>query len=290
MPRLTSDASGNLAKRQHYAAYGEQVGAPTGPAANDNETKGYIGENADTETGLIYLNARYYDPILARFITPDWFDPWKSGVGTNRYSYSENDPINKADPSGHQAESDNDRGKDTSNDPDAGSRGFAAASKGKDSTAPSVAGLDGRPAEYSVLPALALAAPAACTGACAAVVGGIISGILGGLAINSLKSEEKKDAKPTATLTDENKTKIAEKHGPGTGIPGKSEFPGDWDADKIGKAAVDIANDPNSTRAPGQAKGREVVSGVREGVSIDVVVAPDGAVVTAYPTGVEPNR
>ncbi|MGF7055671.1 RHS repeat-associated protein [Bosea sp. OAE752] len=101
--RVTSDASGNLAKRQHYQAFGEQIGAATGPAANDNETKGYIGETADAETGLIYLNARYYDPVLARFISPDWLDPWKEGVGTNRYSYSENDPINKSDPSGHNA-------------------------------------------------------------------------------------------------------------------------------------------------------------------------------------------
>lgn len=37
----------------------------------------------------------------ARFISPDDWDPTKPGVGTNRYAYSENDPINKSDPSGH---------------------------------------------------------------------------------------------------------------------------------------------------------------------------------------------
>lgn len=106
--RVTSDASGALAKRQHYQAYGQMIGAPTGPAANDGESKGYIGETRDDETGLLYLNARYYDPLLARFIQPDTLDPWLPGVGTNRYSYSLNDPINKSDPSGHQAENNND--------------------------------------------------------------------------------------------------------------------------------------------------------------------------------------
>ncbi|CAN7455504.1 RHS repeat-associated core domain-containing protein [Rhizobium sp. LjRoot254] len=38
-----------------------------------------------------------------RFISPDDWDPTKPGVGTNRYAYSENDPINKSDPNGHIA-------------------------------------------------------------------------------------------------------------------------------------------------------------------------------------------
>jgi hypothetical protein len=36
-----------------------------------------------------------------RFISPDPWDPIVPGVGTNRYAYAENDPINKSDPSGH---------------------------------------------------------------------------------------------------------------------------------------------------------------------------------------------
>jgi hypothetical protein len=39
----------------------------------------------------------------ARFISPDDWDPVVQGVGTNRYSYAENDPINKSDPNGHAA-------------------------------------------------------------------------------------------------------------------------------------------------------------------------------------------
>jgi RHS repeat-associated protein len=58
----------------------------------------------DPETGLTYLNARYYDPILARFISPDWFDPTQPGVGTNRYAYAANNPVAYKDPSGNVAQ------------------------------------------------------------------------------------------------------------------------------------------------------------------------------------------
>ncbi len=36
------------------------------------------------------------------FIQPDWFEVTKAGVGTNRYSYSFNDPVNLRDPSGNE--------------------------------------------------------------------------------------------------------------------------------------------------------------------------------------------
>ncbi|MGO4339989.1 RHS repeat-associated core domain-containing protein, partial [Labrys sp. KB_33_2] len=64
------------------------------------EDHGYIGERQD-ETGLLYLNARYYDPHIARFVSPDWWDPTQEGVGTNRYAYADNNPINVRDPAGH---------------------------------------------------------------------------------------------------------------------------------------------------------------------------------------------
>ena len=36
--------------------------------------------------------------------SPDWWDPTLPGVGTNRYAYAANDPINKSDPNGHMLE------------------------------------------------------------------------------------------------------------------------------------------------------------------------------------------
>jgi RHS repeat-associated protein len=58
-------------------------------------------ERHDAETGFLFLNARFYDPVLARFVSPDWWDPNQGGVGTNRYSYAGNDPVNKSDSNGH---------------------------------------------------------------------------------------------------------------------------------------------------------------------------------------------
>ncbi|NOX73212.1 MAG: RHS repeat-associated core domain-containing protein [Alphaproteobacteria bacterium] len=65
------------------------------------ETKGFIGERFDSDAGLQYLNARCYDPELGRFIQPDWFEVTEAGVGTNRYAYSANDPVNLSDPGGN---------------------------------------------------------------------------------------------------------------------------------------------------------------------------------------------
>ncbi|PWW01517.1 RHS repeat-associated protein [Hoeflea marina] len=42
-------------------------------------------------------------PDLGRFISPDDWDPTLPGVGTNRYAYAGNDPVNKADANGHGA-------------------------------------------------------------------------------------------------------------------------------------------------------------------------------------------
>ncbi|MCA0402120.1 MAG: RHS repeat-associated core domain-containing protein [Proteobacteria bacterium] len=100
--RLITDDTGASVKRTTYFAYGDR-GIESG-AATHSEEKGYIGESHDAETGLLYLHARYYDPAIGRFISPDWWDPNKPGVGTNRYAYSDNDPINKSDPNGHSAE------------------------------------------------------------------------------------------------------------------------------------------------------------------------------------------
>ncbi|MEP3299246.1 MAG: RHS repeat-associated core domain-containing protein [Pseudoruegeria sp.] len=52
---------------------------------------------------LTTLFALFASQASAMFIQPDWFDPTKQGVGTNRYSYCFNDPINCIDPSGNQA-------------------------------------------------------------------------------------------------------------------------------------------------------------------------------------------
>ena len=65
------------------------------------ESHGYIGERLDADAGLLFLNARYFDPQLAMFIQPDWWEVTEPGVGTNRYAYAGGDPVNGSDPGGH---------------------------------------------------------------------------------------------------------------------------------------------------------------------------------------------
>ncbi|MEP3893166.1 MAG: hypothetical protein ABJN52_04125 [Litorimonas sp.] len=50
---------------------------------------------------LTALFALFASQASAMFIQADWFDPSDPDVGTNRYSYSHNDPINLADPGGN---------------------------------------------------------------------------------------------------------------------------------------------------------------------------------------------
>jgi hypothetical protein len=71
-------------------------------------------------------------------------------------------------------------------------------------------------------------------------------------------------------------------HAPGTGIPGKTEFPQGWTGDAITAAALSVARDPETlhrSRVP----DRWEATGVRAGVSIRVVVRDDGFIVTAIP-------
>jgi len=98
--RTVTDDTGAVVNGTVYHPFGELSEWLTSPALTE-ETKGFIGERYDTDSGLQYLNARYYDPELAMFIQPDWWEVTQAGVGTNRYAYSAIDPVNLSDPGGN---------------------------------------------------------------------------------------------------------------------------------------------------------------------------------------------
>ena len=85
--------------RLFYEPNGEPTRVPL-VLAPAQETRSWLSERHDEDAGLTYLNARFYDPLLARFVQPDPLDPTTPGVGTNRYTYAANDPINRIDPEG----------------------------------------------------------------------------------------------------------------------------------------------------------------------------------------------
>ena len=72
---------------------------PLGIEDDENVTdKLYTSQTKDTSTDLYYYHARYYDPVMARFLQPDTM------VGGNRYQYVGNNPVNFSDPTGHRAD------------------------------------------------------------------------------------------------------------------------------------------------------------------------------------------
>ena len=71
--------------------------------ANANPLR-YRGYYYDTETGYYYLQSRYYDASICRFINadiPEIAQVSKSiSAGTNLFAYCNNEPINNSDPDG----------------------------------------------------------------------------------------------------------------------------------------------------------------------------------------------
>ena len=61
----------------------------------------YHGYRYDSETGLYYLNSRYYDPETGRFINADGFVSTGQGqLSANMFAYCENNPVNREDKNG----------------------------------------------------------------------------------------------------------------------------------------------------------------------------------------------
>jgi Bacterial EndoU nuclease len=71
-------------------------------------------------------------------------------------------------------------------------------------------------------------------------------------------------------------------HRHGTGRPGKTEFPADWDDERVVSHVVDVARNPD-TRPVWQPNHRWRVRGERDGVDVTVVVLPDSRIWTAWP-------
>ena len=64
----------------------------------------YRGYFYDAETGFYYLNSRYYDPVVSRFISPDvQINADQGPLGMNIYAYCLNNPINRVDVSGNKS-------------------------------------------------------------------------------------------------------------------------------------------------------------------------------------------
>jgi RHS repeat-associated protein len=96
--RAITNAAGLKVRGYDYAPYGAVL-QTAGATAN---TIGWGGHRLDDETGLVFMNARTYDPQLGRFISADGVVPDEvSPQALDRYAFGYDNPIANVDPTGH---------------------------------------------------------------------------------------------------------------------------------------------------------------------------------------------
>ncbi|HTU80235.1 MAG TPA: RHS repeat-associated core domain-containing protein, partial [Solirubrobacteraceae bacterium] len=89
--RLITGSTGKVEGKCSYSAYGTPTceGTATTPL-------GWDGQYTSSDTGLVYLRAREYDPNTAQFLSRDPLTP----ITGEPYSYAEDNPLNETDPTG----------------------------------------------------------------------------------------------------------------------------------------------------------------------------------------------
>jgi len=102
------DENGTLCWEETYTPYGSKtkredsfIPAGCGVLA---EERGFTGHTEDIETDLVYMQQRYYDPTVGRFLSIDPLDANPNDPLTlNRYAYANNNPLKYFDPDGRSA-------------------------------------------------------------------------------------------------------------------------------------------------------------------------------------------
>ncbi|MDR0506376.1 MAG: FG-GAP-like repeat-containing protein, partial [Dysgonamonadaceae bacterium] len=100
-----TDASGNVKEKYAFSAFGKRVN-PSEWRLADTRTaflfnRGYTMHEHLSEFGLINMNGRVYDPLIAQFLSPDPYIQMPGNwLNYNRYSYCLNNPLKYTDPSG----------------------------------------------------------------------------------------------------------------------------------------------------------------------------------------------
>ena len=101
------DSSGNQIVSYVYDSWGKLVSISGSQAETIGEANPfrYRGYYYDTETGLYYLQSRYYDPEVGRFLNIDSVMGVNGDIHTyNLFAYCGNNPVNRADPTGAATE------------------------------------------------------------------------------------------------------------------------------------------------------------------------------------------
>ena len=100
-PIAATNASGQVLWRESYRPYGERT---TNSAASSGNDVWFTSRRQDVESGLVYMGARYYDPVAGRFASTDPKGFNEQNIHShNRYAYANNNPYRYADPDGRDA-------------------------------------------------------------------------------------------------------------------------------------------------------------------------------------------
>ncbi len=95
---VTTDANGNRVTELRYLPYGDTRYNP----GSQITTYRFTGQRWDSGTGLYFYNARWYDPLIGRFIQADTIVSQPGNPqDLNRYTYCRNNPLRFIDPSGY---------------------------------------------------------------------------------------------------------------------------------------------------------------------------------------------
>lgn len=98
---LVTGPAGQVLQQVYYDPFGTILENIVAPGVDGMRIL-YTGQLWDAWSGLLYLNTRYYNPRLGRFLTPDTIVPELfHPLAWNRYSYVQNNPLRFIDPSGH---------------------------------------------------------------------------------------------------------------------------------------------------------------------------------------------
>ena len=101
---LTLDDQAQVLQHSHYLPYGGAANLQP----DEIQPYGFSGKELD-DSGLLYFEARYYDPLAGRFISPDplYAEDMSRCIGStiecNLYQYTGNNPLNYIDPQGARA-------------------------------------------------------------------------------------------------------------------------------------------------------------------------------------------
>ena len=97
-PILSTNAAGATLWKETYQPYGAPHVKSVGKVGRQT---GYLGKPYEEATGLSYLGARYYNPMLGRFLSIDPVGIVPSNIHSpNRYAYANNNPLTYKDPRG----------------------------------------------------------------------------------------------------------------------------------------------------------------------------------------------